>query len=133
MLEHPEVAYRTCEECQRWFYDPKTGKRSMRFGQPLPRKPTDPKPSCRGCPKCHGLPLDKQSPKAGARRTLSAKNWRTLDLFYEVQAAGTAGVKLDSLARRNLGLIARTLAEHERLNGFKLSALLQVLANRPAL
>jgi hypothetical protein len=79
------------------------------------------------------LPLDKQSPKAGARRTLSAKNWRTLDLFYEVQAAGTAGVKLDSLARRNLGLIARTLAEHERLNGFKLSALLQVLANRPAL
>jgi hypothetical protein len=79
------------------------------------------------------LPLDKQSPKAGARRTLSAKNWRTLEFYYEIKATGGAGAKLDALARRNLGLIARTLAEHERLNGFKLSALLQLLASRPTL
>ena len=127
------MAYRTCEECQRWFYDPKTGQRSMRFGQPLPRKPTDPRPNCRGCAKCDGLPLDQQIPKEGSKRTLSAKNWRTLDFYYQVQAVGAGDIKLDSLARQNMGLIARTLAEHERLKGMKVSVLLQLLASRPTL
>jgi len=132
-LEHPEVAYRTCKECQQWFYDPKTGQRSMRFGQPLPRKPTDPRPNCRGCPKCQGLPLDQQNPKAGSKRTLSTKNWRTLEFYYEVQAVGVGDIKLDAMARRNMGLIARTLAEYERIKGVRLSVLLQLLANRPGL
>ena len=130
------MAYRTCKECCKYYYDPKTGRRSeYSNGCPKLRNPSHPrdKPNCRGCPKCQGLPLDQQSPKAGSKRTLSIKNWRTLEFYYEVQAVGVGSVKLDALARRNMGLIARTLAEYERIKGVRLSVLLQLLANRPGL
>lgn len=111
MLDHPEVAYRTCEECCRWFYDSKTGIRSERFGEPLPRDDGS-KPSCLACPKVTRLPADRRNPKEGEKQTLSAKNWRTLILYYEHRAARK--IVRDPLTAQNFGVIERILDEHDR-------------------
>jgi hypothetical protein len=110
-LDHPDLAERTCEECCRWFYDTKTGRRSTSGGRPRPRPPGL-LPSCFTCPKVANLPPAERNPKAGARQTLSPKNWLALEFYYRARASRQ--VVSDPLAAANCGLIERVLDGYDR-------------------
>jgi hypothetical protein len=91
---HPEVATRSCDECKRFVFDD-NGKKMMRGGNPVPRQPGA-NPPCRTCPKI--------SPENEKNCTLSEKNWKTIQLWYQSKATG-GNVPLDDIARENLGLV----------------------------
>ncbi len=96
------MAYRSCEDCKRWIYDPKTGKRYRHrwTAKPLPAPPSH-KPGCYSCPKCEGS--NEKTPGAGKRKELWTKNWLTLRLYFEHKAGG--GEVRDAILRKNFGII----------------------------
>lgn len=105
MLQHPEAAHRPCEECQRWMYHEgkdKLGTQRVigRDGQPLTRAKNVPTP-CWLCPK--------KSPTEAKRIELSDKNWRTWQVYQEVQATGGACLsereRADGMLAANLGIV----------------------------
>jgi hypothetical protein len=53
MLSHPEIAFRDCEHCKKWWYDEKTGEIHKKNGRELPRPTPPPCESNVGCPKGH--------------------------------------------------------------------------------
>jgi hypothetical protein len=122
LLSHPEVAYRSCEECKRWVYDPKSGKlekqrkRNPDSGElelvPMPRKPGTKLP-CWNCAKCPDDPKLK-TPEEGRKAELSAKNWKAIRFYFQQKAVGGP---VDELCRRNCGLIEWLLEEHRMLTG----------------
>ena len=90
------------------MYDSKTWERQRR-GPDFIRRPKGLRTPCKFCPKCQ----DKEAtPQAGRKATLSLRNWRTLQLYYEHQAAG--GEVTDLILRKNFGTIAQILDLHER-------------------
>ena len=117
-MAHPEVAYRSCEDCKRWMYDAKTGKREMRKrtntdtgeveSYPLARKPGTKTP-CWNCPKCEIENPKLRTPEDGVGAELSRKNWKALRFYFQQKAVGG---RVDAIARRNCGLIEWILEEH---------------------
>lgn len=120
LLAHPEVAYRSCDECQKWYFDPQTGRQEKRRRKdpadgklkllPVARKPGA-LPPCWKCPKCSG---DAKTPEEGRKAELSEKNWKALRFYYEQKAVGGP---VDAVARRNCGIIERVLEEHRTATG----------------
>ena len=95
ILLHPEVAFRSCEECQRFVFDEKTGKRCLWRGEPLLR-PDDKPPPCRtvqGCAK--GTPEEP--------RELNERNQQTYRHYRECKAVGQFPV--DAIVRQNAAII----------------------------
>lgn len=129
-LCHPDLP--RCDDCQRWLFDPADGwrlSRNLATDEPVPRPAGSP-PPCDVCPKCFGS--EERSPVAGRRCDLSAKNERTIELYYEVQA--THGRSLsgraacDPLLAQNLGAIASVLAEFRRQEQERLDKALRTMA-----
>lgn len=111
ILTHPATAYRSCEDCQRWIYDVQSGqiKRNKLTGEPIPRPPGTKMP-CVHCPRCEGEA--EKTPEVGKRRSWSARNWRTWELYWRQQ--GTGSRVGDAIVRRNFGIIAEALAQYDR-------------------
>ena len=101
-LYHPEVAFRNCNHCRKFFYDDKTGKpREDRNKQLLPRlkETTLPCVNGEGCPKGHySKPLK-----------LSPEERQIVDLYGMVRATGgmclTEAERNDSITTYSLSLI----------------------------
>ena len=102
LLADPARAVRSCDDCEKWFYDDTTGKRIIRGGEPVPR-PAGSAPGCGKCAKCEGLDYGQRNPAEGRKAELSRKNWRALWLYYEQQACG--GEVHDPMTRHNFGII----------------------------
>ena len=101
ILAHPEVAFRSCEDCERWIYDAETGKKKTRAGRPIAR-PHISRPPCSTCPKCEGENV--KDVDTGKRATLSPKNWQTIQAYFQVQA--THLMIDDPITQTNFGTIA---------------------------
>lgn len=100
-LQHPEVAFRSCDDCRKWFYDEKTGKpRTSRDGSRLPRlKESTLACVADRCPKGHySKPIQ-----------LSIADRVVLDLYRASRATGGAVLsdeeRGDELLMLALGLI----------------------------
>ena len=116
LLSHPEIAHRSCAECQRWLYDSETGRQTRRRQRdpetgeerllPVVR-PTGTAPPCWKCPKCDGR--DERTPATGRISELSAKNWAAIRFYYEHQATGG---RVDAMARKNCGIIHWAIEQH---------------------
>jgi hypothetical protein len=95
ILRHPEVAFRNCDDCQRWIYDHKTGRRATSRGQPIPR------------PAKSRLPCDVQDGCAkgspNGQRELTKANWQAYLHYLESRATGT--FPDDALVRRHAAII----------------------------
>jgi hypothetical protein len=113
LLHHPDVAYRSCSDCQRFIYDDRTGKvrRTPSTQEPIERPPGS-RPSCYGCPKVSNRPAAERTPDSGTKATLSRRNWQTLTAYWEVQASRVTIE--DRITQRNFGLIAQLLNDNER-------------------
>lgn len=130
LLSHPEVAYRSCSDCLRWYYDPKTGQLLKRWQKvdgeqqqvPIERKPGDKLP-CLECPKCDGEKL--KSPEAGQRCELSERNWKALRFYFQQKAVGGL---VDAIARKNCGIIEWLLDQHRNGQGRLMVELLKMRA-----
>lgn len=96
---HPEVATRDCKDCLMYVYDEQTGQRAEHRGKPV-RRPQGVRPSCdypNGCPK--GTPLHQ--------RSLSQRNQRALDHFFQCRAVGH--FPKDPIVTRHAQLISDVL------------------------
>lgn len=79
-LFHPEVAYRSCDDCRRWFYDPKTGeRRKSRTGGYLKRQSESSLPC-----------VSDECPKGDYKKPIesSLEIDRTLTLYRHAKATG---------------------------------------------
>ena len=105
-LARPEIP--SCADCQAWIYDSKTWKRQQRGGADVPR-PAGTKTPCWECPK--------KSPELEWQFVLSPQNRQTMELFYQVRAAGWGslpeGAAKDPILVKNFTLIDRIVREHE--------------------
>lgn len=132
LLSHPEVAYRTCGSCRRWFYNLKTGELEKRWQTdpetgdrkllPLARKPSDKLP-CWNCPKCEDSTA--KNPAVGQQCELSERNWRALRFYFQQKAVGG---RVDAMARKNCGIIEWLLGQHRSLQWRMLIELLKARA-----
>lgn len=121
LLSHPEIAYRSCSECQRWHFDPKSGRLQKRWKKdsitgeralaPIARKPGDKLP-CWDCPKCDGS--DVRNPAVGRAAELSERNWKALRFYFQQKAVGGP---VDAIVRRNCGMIEWLLEQHRNMTG----------------
>lgn len=99
MLLHPEVATRSCTDCQQFVYDERTGQRTYR--DPAKTIPclrvagTEPCRTAQGCKK--GTP---ESPKS-----LNARNRQAWDHYMRCKATGR--FPDDSIVAHNAGLIVQ--------------------------
>ena len=98
LLAHPNLP--TCDECSEWMYNTETWQRNKGHGG-FVRRPRGSKLPCKRCPKCEGE--KEASPEVGKRSTLAMRNYRTLRLYHEHQAAG--GEVTDAIMRKNFGII----------------------------
>ena len=97
VLQHPEVAYRSCEDCQKFIYDHETGEKreNKETGEGVPRIEGTALPcEGKGCPM--GTP-DK-------RRALTPNNLLAWVHYQECKAVGD--FPKDATVKRNAGLIA---------------------------
>jgi hypothetical protein len=123
MLASPEFDAFSCDDCEKWQTIPGTAQfyilnpRSRNAAR-RPRPANTPTP-CAKCPKCEGF--TEKSSRIGRLVTLSDKNRRTIQVYYEVQA--TFGRCLSEVAAndavlvQNMGIIAEAIAEFEREQG----------------
>lgn len=116
LLRHPKVAYRSCEDCQKYAYNEETGQMMrQKYGQQLPvlRHPRD-LPPCRvlsvGCPK--GTP---ENPKS-----LSRKNQRAY--YHYLQCKATNSWPDDGIVRENAAIIESAYQLAERLDRWEETA-----------
>jgi hypothetical protein len=102
LVLHPEVANRDCGHCQKYLYDEETGAlRRQKFGKG---------PDGLGLPVLRGnvaLPCRSKDGCAKGtpegQRSLSRKNWRALQHYFECKATGMWPD--DGMVRRNAGII----------------------------
>ena len=111
MLFRPELARRSCQDCQTWLYDENTGKRLMRRDQPVLRPSTIPTP-CAQCPK--------GSPEKEHETRLTRRNAAVVELYRMVRATSgsilTEEMKRDRRMLKDLALcddLFRSLEQKE--------------------
>lgn len=120
LLNHPEVAGRTCDDCKRYVYDAETGKQATKRRKDengevrlLPAlRPPGGKTPCATCPKCQWS--EAKTPEAGQRAELTQRNLRALEMYYQRRAAG--GSVAPSLVRK-FGIIEELLDDERRRSG----------------
>ena len=109
LLHHPEVATRSCGDCQKWLYDDKTGERVKRAGRDIPRPKGVPTP-CSLCPK--------RSPEEAPKLELSHKNLLTLQFYYRSKAVEFRNLSErwanDPIIQRNFAAIENELKQFDR-------------------
>lgn len=105
-MQYPKVAYRSCDDCQKWEYDEKTGQRLEDRRLPtlyvLRRGPTP----CRtpdGCPK--GTPEDSKA--------LTFQNWLAYRHYLECKAVGN--FPDDPIVKQNAGIIREVEDLYQRM------------------
>jgi len=99
LLLHPEVAYRSCEDCQKYVYDHETGKREEYppgSGNPVKRILGQLPPCSQGPTVC-----PKVSPDAGIE--LNEKNQECYRHYLECRTTGT--FPDDPVVRENAAII----------------------------
>lgn len=69
-------------------------------------RPAGTKTPCWNCPKCD---WPNNTPADGRKAELNERNWKAWRFYWERE-----GCELDGIARRNCGIIAELIAEHER-------------------
>lgn len=69
------------------------------------------RPPCRFCKKFASSDTER-NPTVGRCQTLSAKNWKTLQRYYEHRACG--GEVTDPIMRKNFGMIEHLLSQFDR-------------------
>lgn len=103
---HPDVAGRTCGDCQKWRYDDgaRVGGRRLKGwnGKPIERTPGE-KPPCRRCPK---IPTDAPPFPAHAAE-LSEKNYTAYRFHLECRAVRE--FPSDRIVWRHAGIIEEVL------------------------
>lgn len=112
-LSHPEVAYRSCEDCLKYMYDHKTGRLFRNAdGTPQPRPPGSKAP----CQATVKAPFDvraricaKVSPDAGIE--LSDRNQAALEHYLRCRATGR--FPDDPLVANNASIIRMIFDAHE--------------------
>lgn len=128
ILLHPEVASRSCEDCQRYAFDDWPGRfaakpMTMASGRIVLRA-TGSKPPCRACPKQPAsVPEAERSPATAAE--LSPRNAEAYRHYRECRAVGD--FPADPIVRRNAAIIRD--AEDESDDTFKVR--LAVLTSTP--
>jgi len=128
LLNHPEVAGRSCDDCKRYVYDAETGKQATKrradeYGEVrlLPSlRPPGGKTPCAACPKCQWS--DAKTPEAGQRTELTARNQRALEMYYQRRAGG--GGVAPSL-RRKFGIIEEIFEDERRRTGRMMELMLR--------
>ncbi len=80
---HPEVAYRSCEDCAAFLYG-EDGLPIKRNGQRVPRPPKTGTP-CRTCPK---IPPGVECPSPMASIELDARGWLAYQFWERCEAVG---------------------------------------------
>lgn len=90
ILLHPEVAGRSCDECQQWLFDDKADKFATkpfeRKGHRIPR-PAASKPLCFACPKQPAdVPDNDRSPDTAVE--VAPPVWEAWQFFQECRAVG---------------------------------------------
>jgi hypothetical protein len=127
LLHHPQIASLSCDECKKWLYDLKTGKRRERGGVPQPRPPGAATP-CHECPK--------GSPEREQEHVLTDRNWQTLTLYLRNRAL--LGLVLsprersDALLQRNFAIIDTQIRKqelHEPAEAMSLSVMSQLASH----
>ena len=93
MMSHPNVAFRDCEHCKKWWYDEKTGEIHKKNGRELPRPCPPPCETSAGCPKGHW-----KEPK-----TLNERNVMAYLHYRECRAVGS--FPEDAIVRHNAAVI----------------------------
>jgi hypothetical protein len=83
VLLHPEVAYRSCEDCANFLYGD-DGLPIKRNGQKVPRPPRVGTP-CRTCPK---IPADVALPSPMHSIELDARGWLAYQFWERCEAVG---------------------------------------------
>lgn len=99
LLLHPEVAYRSCEDCKKFIYNHETGVREdwpPGSGRPVPRPPGMLPPCSIGPKACA-----KISPEANVE--LNERNQRVYRHYLECRATGT--FPDDPIVRENAAII----------------------------
>ncbi len=105
LLNHPQVAFRSCDDCKRWLFDEETGKIKKRKGVEIPR-PEGVGTPCERCPK--------KSPELAHLYELSAANLKTLEIYWQCRATNGASLKhSDDLLNHNLSLIHQVIESHK--------------------
>lgn len=112
LLLNPEVAQRSCEDCQTYLYmdrgSGQFGERVMRGGKPVLRAKNT-KPPCHWCPKI--APNDEPIP-ANAHE-MTEKSQLAYQHYLECKAVGQ--FPADTICRRNAALCASVEAAQERI------------------
>jgi hypothetical protein len=102
LLLHPDVAARSCEDCQTYLYFDKGpgefGARVERGGKPC-KRPKGIKPPCGWCPKI--APGDE--PRPSNAQELTPENFQAYVHFRECEAVGS--FPNDATVRRNAAII----------------------------
>ena len=110
ILMHPEVANRSCEDCARWLYDEKTGKRLERNNQGLARPAGTPTP-CWNCPK--------KSPQEAKTIELSRKNMTAYDYYSMARAPLGDRLPADAITLRNHAIIDLAVRQAESITAMR--------------
>ena len=125
ILNHPEVAHRSCQDCQEWLYNEKTGAiDSTADGKPLrrPAKGFVSVPPCRqkenGCPK--GTP---EHPKSLTRQNQKA-------YAHYLQCKATGQFPDDSIVKYHAGLIREVEEYMDEARQERLEKLLEAVLTR---
>lgn len=110
LLRHPAIALRDCEQCQKFLFDERTGRRvTDKRGNPVPR----PKRTLAPCRYAKGI-CPKGTPEK--QRSLSARNLLAYQHYLECKATGD--FPSDPIVRRDAAIIRRVEdeAHEERLS-----------------
>lgn len=122
LLLHPEVAKRSCEDCQRWVYDDRPGcfaaePMTIR-GHKIVRPPIG-KLACSYCPKQpESVPVEQRSPQTAV--VLSKKNELAYLHYLECKAVGE--FPDDGIVRRNATIIRSVEDAVERMDRLRFAA-----------
>lgn len=107
LLLYPNVAARSCADCQKYLYEDKPGdfavepmRRPARVGLPLLRPPGAPTP-CHQCPK---IPSGVEPSPLNAIE-MTDQNWQAYTHYLECKAIGR--FPDDPIVRRNAAIIRR--------------------------
>lgn len=107
MLLHPQFAFRSCRDCQRYSYDRDENVKRDRNGRPYPRPAIVPTP-CQTCPKLRG----ERRKAALFAVEVTDRDVRALNHYLECRAV--SDFPADPIVRSNAAIIRAIMDEIER-------------------